>query len=356
MKVLFTIPNFETAGSGHALLQLALGLQKRGHDIHIMAKHDRGHLVELIQTANIKLHIWNYESKSRPIFSMLKTVYLNSKEFRKIKPDVIYSYHYSSDYSEGLSSLFAGIPWVYVKKNMSWYGPSKNSWILRSILAKRIIVQNTEMEAEFLYKFKNKLDFISIGVDTLKYLPSMKTKNEKFTFVHISSLLPVKGIQQLVEAYELFCKRDNNNHQLVIGGPDVSEYIDNIKQKFRHIDSIVFIGIVKNVNEYLSQSHCFIQSSLREAAPIALQEAMSKGLICLGSRIAGINDQLREFSEFQFDSSNTAELSEKMQMVFNLTQAERDEIGLKMRKKIEKDYSLDNEIVKVEQMLINLKN
>jgi C4-dicarboxylate-specific signal transduction histidine kinase len=85
-----------------------------------------------------------------------------------------------------------------------------------------------------------------------------------------------------------------------------------------------------------------------------LQEAMASGLISLGARVAGINDQLREFSEFQFDSFNSIELQEKMQMVFNLSQAERDEIGLKMRRKMEKDYSLDAEIVKVEQMLINL--
>jgi len=358
MRILFTIPNFETAGSGHALFQLALGLKNRGHDVHIMAKHDKGKLIESIRKSGIELHIWNFESNPRPILTMLKSVFITSKEFRKIKPDVIYSYHYTSDYTEGLSCLFSGVPWVYVKKNMSWYGPSKNAWILRSFLAHRIIVQNTEMVKEFLYRFKKKLDFIAIGVDMQKFQPSTVSRRDTFTFLHISSLLPVKGIQELVEAYSLFCEKDFHNHQLIICGNDNTAYIESIKHKYAHIDSLFFVGEISNVNDYLSESHCFIQSTLntgrREGAPIALQEAMASGLISLGARVAGINDQLREFSEFQFDSFNSIELQEKMQMVFNLSQAERDEIGLKMRRKMEKDYSLDAEIVKVEQMLFGL--
>ena len=40
--------------------------------------------------------------------------------FRKLKIDLIHSFHYGSDYSEALAAKFAGIPWVYTKKNMNW--------------------------------------------------------------------------------------------------------------------------------------------------------------------------------------------------------------------------------------------
>ena len=62
--------------------------------------------------------------------------------FRKLKPDIIHSFHYGADYSEGLASRIAGIPWIYTKKNMNWGGNSKNGWALRSFFASKILVQN----------------------------------------------------------------------------------------------------------------------------------------------------------------------------------------------------------------------
>ena len=46
--------------------------------------------------------------------------YQLSKFFRKLKIDLIHSFHYSSDYSEALAAKLAGIPWIYTKKNMNW--------------------------------------------------------------------------------------------------------------------------------------------------------------------------------------------------------------------------------------------
>jgi len=357
-SILFTIPNFETAGSGHALYQLALGLHQGGYDVHIMAKHDRGRLVEAIRKFGINFHIWDYESPARPLNHLWKHAKATAKKFRSINPDIIYSYHYSSDYTEALSAKLAGIPWMYVKKNMSWYGPSQNAWYLRSLLAKRINVQNTEMETEFLYRFSKKLSHISIGVDANKFKPLHTGKYDAFTFIHISSLLPVKGIEVLVDAYKLFCKSHAGNHQLLIVGPDDSEYINKVKTDFRDYSSIKFTGKQKGINLLLNQSHCFVQSSLnegrREGAPIALQEAMATELLCIGSRVAGINDQLRGFEELQYDARDVQALAALMGKVINMSPEQRVSIGKKMRERILTHYSLKKEIEDTKHLISQL--
>jgi len=355
ITILFTIPNFETAGSGHALFQLALGLKNKGYNIHIMAKHDRGSLVKRILNEKIQFHVVPYESKARPLLKLFFYSFKISRIFKEIKPDIIYSYHYSSDYSEAMASFFAGIPWLYIKKNMSWYGPSQRSWYIRSFLAKKINVQNSEMESEFLFRFSKKLIHIPIGVNTDIFKPTNKNKNNQFTFIHVSTLLPIKGVHILLKAYMKLLSNFPNGHRLVILGPDKTEYIKNLKIKYSSINKISFIGKRKDVHKYLDNAHCFVQSSLnegrREGAPIALQEAMAMELISIGSKVAGINDQLKDFDYLRYNSENPFELKEVMLRVLNMTTSERAKIGKKLRLKIINEYSLLNETDKTVNML-----
>jgi glycosyltransferase involved in cell wall biosynthesis len=356
---LFTIPNFETAGSGFALLNLAFGLKEKGYEIHIMVKHDRGNLISRILEMGIELHVYQYESLKRPIIGMIRCCMIVSKNFKKINPSVIYSYGYNADYTEALSAFMSGIPWVYVKKNMSWYGPSQNSWFLRSMLSSKIICQNEEMITEFLSPFQHKVQLISIGVDTKIFVPTSRLYEGRILVLHLSSLLPIKGIQELISAFEKFqLKTKSSNLELLIGGPTDSIYVKNLIEKYSNLEKLTFVGRVTDVNDFLNKGHVFVQSTLnkgrREGAPIALQEAMSSGLLCIGSRVAGINDQMKGFEEFQYDSNDIDELVCLFEKVNKMSFDEIKSIGGQFRERAVKEYSLGQEIFKVDRMLSNL--
>src|SRR5690554_4988992 len=154
IKVLFTIPNFDTAGSGKALLNIAKGLDAEMFEAHIMCLHDRGEFFKVVHDSGLPIHVYNYTTNPRPIGKMLRHCWNVSRKFKEIGPDVIHSYHYSPDYTEALAARMAGIPWVFTKKNMNWGGKSKNAWKLRSFLAKKIAVQNTDMINQFYPKSK----------------------------------------------------------------------------------------------------------------------------------------------------------------------------------------------------------
>ena len=49
LKILFTIPNFDTAGSGIPLLKIAQNLDKNLFEPHIACLHDRGELFKDVQ-------------------------------------------------------------------------------------------------------------------------------------------------------------------------------------------------------------------------------------------------------------------------------------------------------------------
>jgi glycosyltransferase involved in cell wall biosynthesis len=166
IRVLFTIPNFDTAGSGRALLNIAKGLDRRRFESHILCLHDRGHFFKTVEESGIPIHIFEYTTPMRPVIKGLRGCWKTSRELTKINPDIIHSFHYAADYSEPLAAKMAGYKWVYTKKNMNWGGGSKNAWLLRSFLADRIVVLNTKMADQFFPNSRGKTSLIPRGVDT----------------------------------------------------------------------------------------------------------------------------------------------------------------------------------------------
>ena len=144
-KILFTIPNFDTAGSGKALLNICKRLDKNYFQPYISCSHSKGYLFKEVISSGIPFYLNQNQVNMKPRLRGLIKCYQLSKFFKKINVDLIHSFHYGPDYSEALAANLAGIPWIYTKKNMNWGGNSKNGWILRSMLSSHILLQNKDM-------------------------------------------------------------------------------------------------------------------------------------------------------------------------------------------------------------------
>ena len=125
LKILYTIPNFDTAGSGKALLNIAKRLDKNKFKPEICCSHDRGNFFKTVSSSGIKIHINQTTHQMIPrIKGIIKSIEL-AEYFRSLKIDLIHSFHYGPDYSEALAALFSGIPWVYTKKHELGWGLKK---------------------------------------------------------------------------------------------------------------------------------------------------------------------------------------------------------------------------------------
>ena len=58
--ILFTIPNFHTAGSGKALLNIAMRLDRRYFEPHIACFHDKGSFFNVVKNSGIPIHIFQF--------------------------------------------------------------------------------------------------------------------------------------------------------------------------------------------------------------------------------------------------------------------------------------------------------
>lgn len=355
IKILFTIPNFDTAGSGKALLNVAKNLDRNFFEPHIACFHSKGDFFKIVEKSNIPVHIHKTSHEMIPrVKGFIKCLKL-AKYFKSLKVDLIHSFHYGPDYSEALAAKLALIPWLYTKKNMNWGGLSKNGWYLRTLLSKHILVQNNDMIEEFFPRL-NKITLVHRGVDLKEFKKSVKNKqllkkyNIKSEFkmiLCVANLHPAKGVEVLIESFLILSKR-KNNLKLFIVGDNNNKYAENLMQIARNSNysrNIIFTGKVFDVKKFYNTADLFILPTLskgrREGSPVSLLEAISSGVSVLASNVSGIKDILKNYDEALFEPGDPIELSKKIEE--KLFTNKNKNIDLKIRKHIKDNFDINIE-------------
>ena len=362
IKILYTIPNFDTAGSGKALLNLALSLNKEQFEPHILCLNKKGAFFNVVEQSGVPVHVFNYLAKERPIYKLFLECWNISRKLKKINPDIIHSFHYSSNYTEAISAKMAGIKWVFTKKNMSWGGNSKNSWKLRSFLANKIIVQNTDMIKKF-YPDSTKIALIPRGVVVEKFKKSipdasiktfMKTGEHQRVLICVANFVPVKGIEVLIDAFSTI-QANHPNWVLWLVGDEQNDYGVFLQEKVEQLglnEKVIFSGKQMNVQSFLNHAELFVLPTLDkgEGSPVALLEAMANEKVVLGSNVSGINDQLESYSEHLFTPKDNKELAQKLNELMCLNSEELSNMGKQFSKLVNENYTIEIEVSRHENV------
>ena len=75
IRILFTIPNFHTAGSGRVLYDLVNGLDSSKFEIEIACKHDKGDFFKEVVALGHPIHLFGTTTAYRPYLSLLQRVW-----------------------------------------------------------------------------------------------------------------------------------------------------------------------------------------------------------------------------------------------------------------------------------------
>ena len=363
IKILYTIPNFNTAGSGKALINVISRIDKDQFEASICCRHERGDLFNSARELNVPIYISEFSAPMKPRVKGMESVIKLSKFFKKIRPDIIHSYNYSDDYSEVLAAKLSGIKWIYTKKNMGW---GSNAWNIRTRFADAIIPQNQEMVKIFFDKI-GKYSLIPIGIDLKEFVDLKKDevlirqydlKDAYPVVLTIANIIPIKGIDYLIQGFSLI-NEDFKNPKLLIVGEDKTEYADILKRKVKEMGyegKIIFTGKQNNIKSFFSIADIFILSSMKagEGGPISVLEAMASGVLSYGSNVPGIRDQFREFDDQLFESENPGSIANKILHFDRMSEEEKVRRINKQIEFISKNYSIENEIRRLEQLYIKV--
>jgi glycosyltransferase involved in cell wall biosynthesis len=356
IKILFTIPNFDTSGSGKVLYDLAKHLNKKKFDVSIACQNSNGVFFKQIELLNLPIYLLDIEIPTRPYLSFFSRIKPYKDFVKKHEFDIVHSWHWNSAWSEVIAVRLGGAKYVYTKKAMNW---GNIHWKIKSFLSNFIITINHEMVQFFQYKKQQKL--IPLGLDVNYYNPDLFKKsnqNIQFKIITVANLVPVKGIEVIIKAMAIL---NNKSIFLTVLGDDRDPYAKELYELVNKLNldqQVQFLGKKADVRPFLADSDLYIIPTLndtrKEGMPMALVEAMSMAIPVLGSNISGINYVLRDFHELLFEPANASELSNKIDYFYQKNLDDRIKVGQSLRAYTIKNYTIQRCIQEHEQLYIKL--
>jgi glycosyltransferase involved in cell wall biosynthesis len=199
------------------------------------------------------------------------------------------------------------------------------------------------------------------GVDTDAFAPARSREEKRMlrqtlgladrpTVCFVGILDARKNVDGVLRIWQIARQRLDAG-QIVLVGPNPRDMGDMETRFHRELldfvrthgleSDVVFAGQQADVTPYLRCADVFLFPSRREGMPNALLEAMSSGLACVASRVAGASDLLQHGRNgFLFDCTDEAGMGE----VVGRLLADPDlagAVGAKARETIEEKFSLE---------------
>jgi glycosyltransferase involved in cell wall biosynthesis len=191
-----------------------------------------------------------------------------------------------------------------------------------------IIAVSSTIANEIKKNYHKDVVIIPNGVNILKPVGSMENLYRlnikiKNYILSVGRLVPEKGFHDLITA---FFELNLEEWQLVIVGDTdcQSTYSDSLKRS--QSDKIIFTGFLTGISlqELYSHAGLFVLPSYYEGLAISLLEAMSLGLTCIASNIAG-NRNINLPEENYFEVGNIGSLKAT---ILKLINKKRDNIEI----------------------------
>ncbi|MBL8079489.1 MAG: glycosyltransferase family 4 protein [Anaerolineales bacterium] len=361
IPILFTIPNFITAGSGRAMLNIVERLDRNRFSPAICVSQRGGKLDQEVGRLGILLIEADFTVPPKPYATLLFRIQNAAKVFRPYRFKLWHSFHYSDDYTETLIARASGAKaWMYTKKNMGW---GSRAWKLRSLFASAIAAQNSDMLTVFFPHslYKRKAVLLPPGVDTKVFHPhvipvlnvrsGLGMDKAEIIITCVAELVPVKGHSYLLQAMAEI----PNAHLFLAGRPSDEAYTHELHRQAEALgisDRVHFLGKVDDIPALLAESDIFVLPTINkgEGCPVALLEAMACGKACVATDVPGSRDVIQDQENGLFASpQDHASLSGKLQRLIH-NPALRIQLGQAAHRSIVDHHTIDHEVGKYQTL------
>lgn len=173
-------------------------------------------------------------------------------------------------------------------KKMIRHGIEKSDAV--TAVSESLINQTRDMlhidkDIHVIYNFVNEEEYVK------KDLPEIKQQYgiapEEKVVIHISNFRKVKRVNDIINTFYKIQHSIKAKLLLVGDGPEYSEAYQLV-ENLGITNKVLFLGKQKNISDLLSISDLTLLMSEKESFGLALLEAMSCGVPCIGTNVGGI--------------------------------------------------------------------
>lgn len=313
-KIFYLIYSFHRAGAENLVYNLALPLNKK-YDIFIASlyenqnKREEFSIIKELNSYGVKtVKIGKRLGKDR-YASIIKLAKLFSKE----KIDIVHTHTMLPNFYGRIAAALARVPVriVTFHSGANDWDNKRNYWMERLVMpfTTQYVAVSNYAKSFFVKTFNNKdgaIEVIPNGVDSSKFRGIGINKEAKrqqlgldakdIVLINVSNITKAKGQEYLVMAVKELMKDYPNVCLLIAGKKEIDcELYACLKKmiaEFSLGSRIKFLGSREDISDLLAASDIFVFSSVYEASPIALLEAMAVGLPIISTDIPAIREMI----------------------------------------------------------------
>ena len=374
MRILTSITALSPSGGTelHAL-QISRELARRGHEIHVMAEMDgvlRHNYEEFARSVSI-CGEFQHGPLSVPqllhpagLIKWMEAMRSAVRRSRRLQPDVIYANAPQSLMWACATSVRSDIPIVCHLHGIAGSPIGRQ----RSFWAKRVatfIAPSTFVRDDWVRHGlpADRIEVVPQAIDPSAYPPAtpqrrLSARREfglspgSFVVVYLGRVVPEKGVEILVRAWEKMGLDADEGHLLLVGPswpPGYAEYLHELAPS-----NCLFVQMQADVVPVLHAADVLVLPALwEEPFGRVIIESMATGCPAVASRVGGIPEILTdEFSSMLFERGGEEVLTARLH---ELQHWRRDDPGLADRcvAHVAGTYDLASAADRIEQALVS---
>ncbi|MCI5218667.1 MAG: glycosyltransferase family 1 protein [Candidatus Electrothrix sp. LOE2] len=341
-------------GPARRIVQVAKALKPLGVDTHVVYPNlDSERFTQELSHAGVKATALNITRLTKekkilaryiirfPIEIIILCLFFRKHDFQLV--------HVNGSYQlKGvIAAKLMGIPAVWHLNDTGMDAIIKKiSMVLAKYCASGFIVAGKRVRDFYLQESdvleKKPVTEIHAPVDTVIFNPELVDSDERLTeadgtkILTVSGFAPGKGLTYFINMASILMQQKQNISFFIAGAKINSqkEYIQSLEQQIASSklnDKILFLGLVKNVPAILKGADIVVITSLAEASPTVVWEAMSMGKAIVSTDVGSVNQYIEDgVSGLIVPIKDAKALSEKVQLLLD-NPTLRQEMGAKAR-------------------------
>lgn len=305
MKIVYMIDNLNLGGTSLALERLAVGLFKRGHEVHVVSMEGRSVIADRLETLGIPVITMDtgayYLRKNLPIYFSMAT-YLSKHRF-----DVAHTFLLKANLIGPSIAAMADIPVILTTRVSLGYDHKPNhfqmlhfterNWTDGIVVNGEAVGEVTSLQEkvpmEKIHLLPNGFDVESFKVPKNQALFLKLSLPENAPIIGmVANIRPIKGYEILVSAFHELIQTMSNAHLLIVGnvGFDGGGSFRKLQDQIKNLglqEKITFFHGCQDVPEALSLLDVALLCSHSEGSSFSLLEYMAAGIPTVATQVGG---------------------------------------------------------------------
>ncbi len=299
VHILHLIDGLNIGGAEMLLCDLSDGLQNYGFKVSV-GYSTPGPLVKVISDKKIPVYQLPRNGRVDPFlfWRMVKLI-------RSIKPQIVHTHLFKSDFHGRLAARIAGVPVVistlHNADNWAKQWPLGAIYGFTARFADKLIAVSEEVRKYHIEETglpENQVIVIENGIRVKKFANStlqndrirneFQIKKETILFGMIARLKKQKDHVTFLTSAAIVVQKLPDAKFLVVGDGPLAAELHELAFKLNISHAVIFTGLRTDIAEILSALDVLVFSSEWEGLPVTLLEGMASGKAVAGTKIPGI--------------------------------------------------------------------